>query len=216
MREKLPSQIAIRNASGATIGQILRLATEHSEDDSVTQRLSDWRNRFGSYFMTQFESTPERTRTWLHDTVLPDSSRGFFFVQNSESTIVGHIGVLDITSPHPELDNMIRGDSQGDPQLMRWAEAGLIKSLFTASDIDEVKLRVFSSNWIPISIHQSIGFRINRRSTVTRLTNLGGEVQYLLDSSEGQPQTYKCLHMSLSRNDFNHFVSTNTNWDTVQ
>lgn len=202
-REDRPSGefLPIRDSTGENVGWLSMIDAHDVDDRELVSELTAWRNANREHFLTQFEATAERTASWLRDVVIPDTSRAFYIISNVENFRIGHLGVRGLDSQCPELDNMIRGRSGGDPKLMYWAEIALIARVFEITAADSICLQVFSNNWIPISIHQSIGFQLDRLSRLSR-SEVGGEVHMLVDSEEGTPQDFGYQRMVLDRPEF--------------
>lgn len=205
-------EISIRNAQGQVLGRLKRITAADLTDSALISALTVWRNSNQRFFLTQFQATESRTTNWLRDSVVSDSSRAMYLIQDNSNVNVGHLGVLHLDLDTPELDNMIRGVSAGDPQIMYWAEIALVRSLLSVAGATNVSLHVLSNNWIPIGIHQSIGFEIAEKLSVSKKTT-EDEIHYLLDSDEGEPQKFKCLRMQLGHSKLRHFLTSNTDWD---
>jgi len=208
----IQDEISIRNGQGRVLGRLRRITAVDLTDSALISALTAWRNSNQRFFLTQFQATESRTANWLRDSVVMDNSRAMYLIQDNSNVNVGHLGILHLDSDTPELDNMIRGVSDGDPKIMYWAEIALVNSLLVARGAAKVCLHVLSNNWIPIGIHQLIGFETAEKLSVSK-KNLEGEIHYLIDSDEGEPQKFKCLRMVLSRSKFRHFLSSNTTWD---
>jgi hypothetical protein len=193
--------LPIGNSVGEHIGWLSMIGDHDVDDHELVSELTAWRNANRGHFLTQFEATEERTSAWLREVVIPDPSRAFYVISNAENVRIGHLGVRGLESRCPELDNMIRGRSGGDPKLMYWAEIALIARVFEITAADSICLHVFSNNWIPISVHRSIGFQLDKLSPLSR-TEVGGEVQMMVDSEEGTPQDFGYQRMVLDRSKF--------------
>lgn len=204
-------EFAILNGDGATIGRLQQITAMEAADPTVVEDLTVWRNRNRRFFLTQFEATPKRTLQWLRDSVLPDVTRVMYLICDVAGTAVGHLGVRKLDRDAPELDNMIRGRAGGDPQLMFWAEVALIAWIFARPGTTAICLHVFSNNWIPIGIHQSIGFQAAGMRPLSK-KQVGAEVHYLVESAEGEPQRFGHLRMTLDRSAFARFLAANTQW----
>ena len=207
----IKNEISIRNRQGEILGMLKRISHVDLANATLISDLTKWRNKNQRFFLTQFEATESRTECWLRDSVVSDASRAMYLIQDNLKVAIGHLGVKFNTNT-TELDNMIRGQSSGDPQIMYWAEIALVNSLLSLSEIKEVCLHVLSNNWIPIGIHQSIGFEIAEKLLVSK-KNINNEIHYLLNSGEGEPQKFGCLRMTLSRSKFSNFLKNNTTWE---
>lgn len=212
MAPSIEDEIPIRNGQGQVLGRLKRITVEDLADGPLISALTAWRNSNQRFFLTQFQATESRTANWLRDSVVPDRSRALYLIQDNANVNVGHLGVLHLDSDIPELDNMIRGTSAGDPKIMYWAEIALVHSILLLGRASNVCLHVLSNNWIPIGIHQHIGFEIAEQLSVSK-KSLDGEIHYLLDSDEGESQKFRCLRMVLGRSGFRHFLTSNTTWD---
>jgi hypothetical protein len=200
------SEIAIGNKDGKQIGQLRRAREGDADNAQLVSDLTSWRNANGRFFLTRFEATEPRTALWLRQTVLPDPARAFFLIEGLDGQRLGHLGVLGLDSQVPELDNMIRGRNGGDPQIMHWAEVALIGWVFDNTPANKMSLSVFSNNWIPISIHQSIGFVNVEIKPLYRRTEATG-VSLSTQPDAGEKEKFGYLRMELQRTAFEAFRS---------
>jgi len=102
--------------------------------------LTEWRNRFVSSFLTEFEATEERTETWLREVVGPDRTRFLFMLDDVHGRTIGYLGLafIDWQERTGEADAIVRG-VETQPGIMtkallallRWAhrELGLTNAL---------------------------------------------------------------------------------------
>ena len=74
-------------------------------------RLTEWRNRFVTAFLTEFEATEERTAYWLTETVAPDETRILFMLDLPDGGTVGYLGLafIDWEAGRGEADAVVRG-----------------------------------------------------------------------------------------------------------
>ncbi len=204
----LPETIAITDKTGTSLGMLRRITAADLCDEELITNLTDWRNNNRHCFLTQFEATEQRTATWLQSAVIADATRAMYVIKDTTGVSVGHLGVLHLESETPELDNMIRGVSTGNPQIMYWAEVALIKALFSGDGVKALSGHVLSNNWMPLRLHRSVGFeKVGRLSVSKRVVN--SEIHYLLDSSDGEPQAFGCIKISLGRLNFDKFLHEN-------
>lgn len=199
--------VPILDDRGLPAGRLRPITHAAAADAQLITLLTDWRNANGRFFLTQFEATSERTRRWLADVVLPDDSRLMFMIEDDTGVPIGHVGVRRLNEPVVELDNMIRGRPGGAGQLMFWAELALLKWLFDVRKADGACLHVFSNNWIPIGIHQAIGFKIVETVPLVR-RQVGDEIHLAVGSDGGEPLKVKYAKMNLSARDFGKFLAT--------
>ena len=203
----LENEIPIFNSSKTIVGSLRRVSSADDVNSELVECMTKWRNQFRSFFLTQFDATEERTEKWLKNTLVPDKTRGMYLIRNTADVLLGHLGVRRLDTACPELDNMIRGRGGGDPQIMRFAEIALITSIFQCPRAEAVSLQVFSRNWIPISLHQSLGFQITEKKELFKQT-LGDEVHYTAESDAGAKAGFDYLTMTVKRAEFAQAIGT--------
>ena len=158
---------------------------------------------FMRYFLTQFPATDDRTRDWLERVVLPSPTRILFRIITEDGIAVGNVGVCGISPDTAELDNLIRGEHGGDPQLIFYSELTLLNWLFEHLQVEKVTLHVFSNNVKTLNLHSSVGFLEDARLRLTKELR-DGEAQYLVESDHGGAVDFRYVRMKLSAQDFRH------------
>jgi len=194
-------RIPIRTREGAEIGTLVTVDVTLAHDPEVIRKLTRWRSHYMKFFRTQFMATEERTSWWLKNVVIPCDDRILFLVLDGTGRAIGNVGVCNLTEETAELDNFIRGEAGGHPNLIMLAEVTLLGWLFGMLGLQSVYLYVFSNNWLPINLHLSVGFTETHRLRLSRLER-DGTVEYLSDSDSGEPVSFKYLRMELSKNKF--------------
>ena len=167
---------------GESEGYLTPLTVAQAGDDELVSQLTRWRNRARGSFLTQFEPTPERTRRWLLETVLPDPARMLFLIHSS-SRLVGQVGFKGLREATAELDNLIRGEIGGGPRLMLDAEVTLIRWMFETFGLESVEAVVLSGNVRPLALHDRIGFE--RIETVPLARRARGSEIHLVPCGPG-------------------------------
>ena len=194
-------ELPIRNHRHEQIGTLVPVTRSTAECDRVVEKMAAWRNRARTAFLTQFTARPDTTRSWLEDTVCTDSARLLFLIQTALGKLVGHVGFIKLTERSAELDNLVRGEIGGAPDLVAHAERALLDWMFERFEIDEVVATVFADNWRPTAIHEAQGFRRLAERRLRCVTE-GDLVRYVPDDS-ASPQECRSVHeLRLSRSDF--------------
>jgi len=205
--KELPDKIPILDQASAQVGHLKRLVSLNDISDELVTCMVDWRNKFGSFFITQFNATQARTEKWLKEVIIPDKTRAMYLIEDNAGNWFGHVGVKHLNTNCPELDNMIRGRSGMNPQAMLLAEVALLSAIFENASVNAVCLEVFSRNLIALSLHQSIGFEIcNSRLVVGRVYN--NEVHYTSAPQNGESEGLKMLSMRVTRIGFQSTLSS--------
>jgi len=122
----------------AVLRPVATLAGKMNAND--VRVLTEWRNRFVSSFLTEFEATEERTKTWLTEVVGLDPTRVLFMLDDIHGRTIGYLGLafIDWEERTGEADAIVRGVNnlpgimtKALLALLRWAhhELGLTKAL---------------------------------------------------------------------------------------
>lgn len=150
-------EIPIHDYHGTKLG-ILRPVTKNIlQFDEVIEKMTLWRNQNKVHFLTQFHATPERTKQWLANVVLTDSTRMLFLIYSGE-TLMGHYGFKCLRDDDVEVDNLLRGERGGHPLLMRFAVSALVVWLFNVMRVNEVYGYIFANNAMALKLHKDLGF----------------------------------------------------------
>jgi RimJ/RimL family protein N-acetyltransferase len=202
LQEKQILRIEVTDECLSWIGALLPITPSMLSDVEMIEKLTQWRNRAQKYFATQFQATIERTRGWLDRTVLADPDRLLFLVM-TPNRLVGHMGFKGLSDQSVELDNFIRGEMGGHPQLIYHSEIALLRWLFRIFPIQNVYASVFADNFVTLNLHHSVGFRLTERIPLRR--KMVGEEIHLEMGRPGDPSPEgRYSHkLELRRSEFN-------------
>lgn len=175
--------IPVRNDKNILIGNLVPITRERAKDKETVLSLVRWRKKHMRVFLTQFEPTYERTRGWLENVVLKDDTRIFFLIMTESGRAIGNLGVCNITEDSAELDNLIRGEMGGDPNLIAFAEVSIINWLYKALGVSNIRLHVFSNNIMTMMLHSSVGFTRERCYRLTKIQD-GADLIHVVDYSD--------------------------------
>jgi RimJ/RimL family protein N-acetyltransferase len=163
----------------------------------IVEKMTKWREKGQTYFLTQFYPTIEKTTEWLQ-LVLSDKTRMMFII-SANGRRMGQIGVRDIQKYTAEIDNVIRGE-KGCPSLMYYAELALLEYLFSTG-INTVYLHVFSTNLKAIRHYQRVGYREIRRNKLRKIQDIKF-IFYHTGKSGGRKTDIEYIKMKLSKKSF--------------
>jgi RimJ/RimL family protein N-acetyltransferase len=153
------------------------------------------------FFLTQFTPSIERTEKWLKEIVIPSKDRILFLIYTLEGNIVGNFGICNINYDDVELDNLIRGEKGGDPQLIYYSEISLLNWIFSQLNVQSVILHVFSNNPKTITLHEKVGFKIIKEYNLWK-KNIESDVIYSTTDNGGDMVNFCYLEMSLAKDEF--------------
>jgi len=196
------ASIEIRHESGACIGTLTPLTPREAGDGELCAALSRWRRMYRKNFLTQFESTPQRTAQWLTSRVLADDTRVLFLIRDQDGRPVGNFGLCNISAECAELDNLIRGERGGDARLIYFAELALLAWAYTTLDVQTACLHVMSTNGRTIALHVSVGFTERARSALWQHASQGDTCLTTEARPDAEPAGMDLVRMELDRDVF--------------
>jgi len=158
--------IPIRH-DGDVLGHLVPIGPWIIDDWDVIGQISQWRAQAMRMFLTQFESTPEKTTAYLTNRSVGDDDRILFMIE-VEGEFLGHVGLASIAQTTAELDNLMRGMSGGSPELMEASERTTVEWAFTALNLESLYLRILSYNFMAKTIHERLGFVTTQRLPLRR------------------------------------------------
>jgi len=145
--------------SQAPSGERLRLrplqATVTSRD---VELLTEWRNRYRKFFLTDFTATVPQTQAWLLKSG-SDPNRILFMIETERGSPFGHAGLCKLrpAEAYAELDNVVRG-ADGPRGAMTAAVTTLCDWAASSLGVTALWVRVMSDN-PAVSFYEKLGFR---------------------------------------------------------
>jgi len=179
-------RIEILDPDGVRIGFMEPVTQSTPASDDVMQAMTRWRNLARSSFFTQFEATVPRTRRWLEAVLQAADDRLLFLIYTDTGKLVGQYGFIHMDERSAELDNLIRGETGGAPQLIQRTERTFLKWLFDTFNLETLSGRAFSHNALALRMHYDVGFRSVGRVPLKQ-TATEGELHYDVVGGDGEP-----------------------------
>lgn len=140
--------------------------------------LTDWRNKFVTSFLSEFEATDRQTADWLANIIGPDNSRIFFMVDNAEGLTIGYMGIafIDWKTGYAEADSIVRGADAAKGVMM-----SALQTLLTWGQgqlgLRAIGVRVRSDN-PALAFYQKFGFAEQKRVPLSSRVEPGKLVWY--------------------------------------
>lgn len=138
--------------------------------EELAAQMTIWRNKAMPFFKTGFVATNVRTVNWLKNAIIYAENKVLFLIY-VENKLIGHFGLCNITGESAELDNAIRGEKGGQSDLFDYVENTIIKTAFDKLKVKNIYGRLFSNNFMAMSLHRRIGFVENSRSPLNLVKN---------------------------------------------
>ena len=198
------------------MGYLTPITKSSLENTDLIGKMTAWRNRMRSCFLTQAAVTPEKTRAFLAGSVLGDPTRMLFIV-HSLTHPVGTVGIkvgppwVHGAGPHgsensgrrlAELANLLRGSREGHPRLMYQAELALMDWAFRELDVDTFWTAVPSNNRLALTLHQSAGFRPTQLIPLYKVEKDGQTSLVPGEAGDVSPDGLYAQRIELERSDF--------------
>ena len=132
------------------------------EDSSRVARMSRWRNSNLRWFLDQSPTTIARTRGYVRS-IVHDSNRRMFWLQDSDGAVFGHFGFKILTTGVLELDNFIIGEKLGFPGIALECEKAILNFGMRNDGAKQYHAIVAAANFSAMRNHMELGFFIQER-----------------------------------------------------
>ncbi len=168
--EALSCALTVYDESNNEIARLVPIGKWALFDEDLLCSFSKWRQKFMSFFLTQFNASKESTKGYLKNLSIKRNDRIFFAIYAND-LLVGHIGLSNINENNAELDNAIRGIAGGHKDLMYFSEKALLTWAFSRLAVDSVDAQVLSKNFLALSLHKKFGFKLRERLSLKKIVN---------------------------------------------
>ena len=199
--EALEVSVEIFDANKKNIGRLVPIGPWIINEKDKIELIHSWRSRAMRMFLTQFDSTYEKTLSYLKNLSIGQEGRILFLMYDSNDQFIGHIGIANVDGRIGELDNLIRGVRTNHPRLVYFAEIALLNWCFKNLEITESDVRVLSYNFLVISLHEEVGYV--RSESIPLLKNIkNGDTSHEMCLAHESNVNYSCIRMLLKKDDF--------------
>jgi RimJ/RimL family protein N-acetyltransferase len=196
---KIHLSIEILDDKSDKIGFLMPITKSTINDLNIINKLTDWRNKFMRYFLTQFHATNDRTLNWIENNILNDNTKMLFIIYDKKANPIGNLGFTKLTNISSEIDNLIKGEESKPNNIIYFAELALINWMFSNLSIREIYGHVFSDNIAPIMIHREVGFEIIEKIKVYKY-EINNEVHWKLTDSNPSSSEQKFIYKIILNN----------------
>ena len=107
----------VRDENLNVIGYLRGFDESHLRDDALIETMARAHTHYKENFMTQFEVTPEKKRSWLENSVLGDDKKMLFLVETLEGRVVGQEGFTLRDGGVFSSDATMKWERDGHPAL---------------------------------------------------------------------------------------------------
>ncbi len=199
--EAFAARVVVLDKEQNVIGALVPVGEWILADEAKIEQIRLWRQRTMRMFLTQFESTFEKTFGYLQNLSINQQGRIFFLLYDDKNRFVGHIGIAGVDGKNGELDNLVRGVDGGHPRLVYFAEVALLNWCFQNLGIVESDVRVLSYNWLVLSLHEEVGYKYTENIPLKKITKDDG-IFHEATSTDDANVKYSCTKMLLTKDVF--------------
>lgn len=134
--------------------------------------LTNWRNRFVTAFLNEFEATERQTTYWLSNMVAADSTRILFMCDDLSGRTFGYMGLayIDWDLSCGEADAIVRGEEAPKAGVMKEALLTLLRWAHGQLGLQHLGVRVRSDN-PALGFYFHLGFEEVRRVPLARVVH---------------------------------------------
>ena len=193
--------IPVLNMNGIKLGKLVPVGLWITDDIKKIELICAWRQRNMRMFLTQFESTFDRTLGYLKNLSIARDSCILFLIYDISDRLVGHMGIANVDGNSGELDNLMRGVDGGDPRLIYFSEIALLDWCFKTLGINQSDVRFLSYNWLVLSLHEEVGYSFVNNSPLKKYEKDSIIFHDVVAKSESNVN-YGSVKMLLKKDDF--------------
>jgi RimJ/RimL family protein N-acetyltransferase len=172
----------INSKTRQEIGYLAPITFSVLDDISIAAKMSDWRNKNSSRFLTKFTATPESTKQWLKNSILSSTNRLMFLMYcktnndiNPDYKLIGHLGFFNLTDTSAEGDAIIRGEHGGGVDFIKYAASSNMDWFFTQFKPRGLMCRILSDNESAINMAFAIGYEFEKEVNLYRHGDLDSQ-----------------------------------------
>ncbi len=193
-------KIPIVDSKNNTRGYLTPITDKSLDETQVILKLTQWRRENSQYFQTRFDPTPERTKNWLKNVVLPNDKVILFLVYYNDE-LVGHYGFKDITEGVASADNLLIGETKIRGPVSLLTMKAMLQWGFNELKLNEITATVLKSNQAALLVNKRLHFREVRSVPLIAKTSNTGEIS-LVEMPSAENYDDMNVYISLKKEDF--------------
>lgn len=184
------------------IGFLVPVCRLHVDDENLISVLSKWRKENFFAYPSQFEVTDSGTKSWLVSKLLDVEDRLLFLVVNKHGKPIGHLGWANGLNDNMEMevDNVVRGEKEGNPGIMSMAMNALIDWAQEMIGPSEISLKVFSDNESAVNFYRKLGFQDDKLIPLRKHVEATGTFYRSIEQGDNSAADKSFLKMDYAPN----------------
>lgn len=201
LAEAKDASFPVFDGNHSLIGHLVPIGEWVFDHMDIVEKICNWRQKAMRFYLSQFNSSVERTEAYLRQLSILEPGRVLFLIFSDDESIIGHIGVKDVDGRTGGVDNAMRGRAGGHTQLVYFCEQTILKWCFETLQLSLVHLEVLSYNAMSIELHEQFGFTTESTSSLHK-DNHSGEIVHRSVPPSDANVDYTCNRMTLTRERF--------------
>ncbi len=195
-------KIPIIDVKNNTRGYLTPITDKSLDEIQVILKLTKWRGENSQYFQTRFVPTPERTKKWLKNVIIPND-RTILFLIYYDDELVGHYGFKDIEEGTASADNLLIGEIKIRGPFSLLTMKTMLQWGFNELKLNEITGTVLKSNQAALLINKRLHFREVRSVPLVAKTSDNGEIS-LVEIPYAENYDDVNVYISLKKEDFRY------------
>lgn len=176
-------ELPVHNEKGEEIARLKLIEEDDLNDHQIISKITEWRNKYKSCFLSEFIPTNERTKNWLETIVLPSNDRLLFKISSLENEFVGHIGAIN-RGNYIEYDYYIVGVKPNMKNFALNIARNFLRWIVEVKDFEYILGNVRSDNEHALKFHIRTGFHVHNR--VSLVKKIDTENEFSFEKSESK------------------------------
>ena len=160
--------LQVFDTDGVEVGELVPIGAWALKDENLIESFCAWRKLFMRFFLVQSESSVQNTYRYLEQFAIKKDDR-ILFALYVDRILTGHIGLCGIERDVAEADNITRGRSGGNKDLMLLCEIALLNWSFDTLGVTRVISRILSKNPLSRALFERLGFQTIKRTPLRKV-----------------------------------------------
>lgn len=142
-------------------------------NERVITEFASWRSHASKYYFSQIQPTYDSMATYLQTISIQEENSILFLLEDTCSSMYGHLGVRRADSNSCEIDSVMRNPFRRVPGGMYRALTCLINEMISKYSIYRFELKVLSTNEAAIRLYKGLGFKVSKIYPLREVSNNG-------------------------------------------
>ena len=175
-------RLDILNSKNEKIAYLGLITEKDLQNKELIEKVTQWREKFKSCFLSEFIPTFERTQKWLDSAIIQNENRVLFKIYTNENLLVGHIGAI-YKGNYIEYDYYILGYKVDVKDFAVTIARKFLLWVIEIEKVDYILGNVRSDNQHAIDFHLRTGFTIHTKKPLKKVSINDDEFKFDIDMS---------------------------------